>query len=194
MRAFRAGQAAAFGQLMARHRAPVFNFIARMLKERALAEDVLQETWLKVARHTTPYDPRGKFKLWLYTLARNACLDALRRSGRAVVSSLDAPLSAHTDDTRLSALPDADAPLPDDAAAAAQVRPMLERALQTLPAEQREVFVLREMQGLSFPDIGAVTGTNENTAKSRMRYALEALRKSLVQQGYPAPVAARTVA
>jgi RNA polymerase sigma-70 factor (ECF subfamily) len=84
---------------------------------------------------------------------------------------------------------------PDDAAGDALVRPRLEAALAALPAEQREVFLLREHAGLSFPEIAAATDTNENTVKSRLRYALVALRDQLAAQGVtPAAAPAGRVA
>ncbi|HYZ88023.1 MAG TPA: sigma-70 family RNA polymerase sigma factor, partial [Myxococcales bacterium] len=77
-------------------------------------------------------------------------------------------------------------PMPDRGAASAQLRPILQRALSSLPPEQREVFVLREQVGLSFKEIAELSGVNENTVKSRMRYALLGLRKALAEEGVTA--------
>lgn len=79
--------------------------------------------------------------------------------------------------------PAAEGPGPDRLADSSLVRPKLEAALQALPTEQREVFLLREYAGLRFGEIAEVTGTPENTVKSRMRYALEALRAELAARG-----------
>jgi RNA polymerase sigma-70 factor, ECF subfamily len=75
---------------------------------------------------------------------------------------------------------------PDRSAASAQLRLILQRALLSLPPEQREVFVLREQAGIAFKEIAELVGVNENTVKSRMRYALVALRKALAEEGVTA--------
>ena len=72
---------------------------------------------------------------------------------------------------------------PERGAASARIRPLLQKALLSLPAEQREVFILREQAGVPFREIAEMIGVNENTVKSRMRYALEALRKTLAAAG-----------
>jgi RNA polymerase sigma-70 factor (ECF subfamily) len=78
---------------------------------------------------------------------------------------------------------------PARGAESARMRPLLQQALLALPAEQREVFVLREQAGLPFREIAEMVGVNENTVKSRMRYALEGLRKALLAAGVSAEVA-----
>jgi RNA polymerase sigma-70 factor, ECF subfamily len=186
MLAFRRGDAMAFEVLVRRHRTLVFNYIFRFTGDRARAEDVLQETWLKVVRSAQDYEPKARFTTWLYTLARNLCVDRARREKLRQADPLDAPRPAFASqgDKRTPAefLVDP-GPVPDRAAHNARIRPLLERALLSLPDEQREVFLLREYSGLPFREIAEVTGVSENTAKSRMRYALEALRRQLEQLG-----------
>ncbi len=169
-----------------RHRTPVFNYIFRFTGDRARAEDILQETWLKVVRSAQDYEPKARFTTWLYTLARNQCVDRARREKLRQADSLDAPRPAFASqgDNRTPAdfLVDP-SPVPDQAAHNLRIRPLLEQALLSLPEEQREVFLLREYSGQSFREIAEVTGVSENTAKSRMRYALEALRRQLEQLG-----------
>ena len=75
MLAFQAGDARAFEVLVRRHRTPVYNFILRFTGHRARAEDLLQETWLKVVRSAPEYQPRARFTTWVYTIARNLCID-----------------------------------------------------------------------------------------------------------------------
>ena len=183
MLAFKAGDAGAFKVLVLRHRGPVFNFILRSLGDRQRAEDALQETWLKVVRSSAEWQPKARFTTWVYTIARNLCVDSLRREGYRRADSLDAVASDDAEERPLSERVAGDAPAPDRAAHNANVRPLLEKALASLPDEQREVFLLREYQGISFKEIAEVTGTNENTVKSRMRYALEGLRNRLAELG-----------
>lgn len=184
MLAYKSGDARAFATLVQRHRQPVFNFILRYVGHRQRAEDVLQETWLKVVRSSSEWQPRARFTTWVYTIARNLCVDSARKESFRKTESLDAPMGPDDDGRALGeTVPDEGGAGPDRAAHNVRLRPILERALQSLPAEQREVFLLREYQGIGFKEIAEVTGVNENTVKSRMRYALEGLRKRLGELG-----------
>lgn len=186
MLAFKSGDARAFGTLVARHRQPVFNFILRYVGHRQRAEDLLQETWLKVVRSSSEWEPKARFTTWVYTIARNLCVDSARKEAFRATDSLDAPASADEGAEGRSKgelVADELVQAPDRAAHNVRLRPLLERAIASLPAEQREVFLLREYQGIGFKEIAEVTGVNENTVKSRMRYALEGLRKKLAEWG-----------
>ncbi len=197
MLAFKSGDARAFRVLVQRHRGPVFNFILRYTGHRARAEDVLQETWLKVVRSSGEYEPKARFTTWVYTIARNLCVDSARKETYRQTDSLDAPSRAGEDAPPVGdTVGDEGALSPDRGAQNAQLRPMLQKAITALPEEQREVFLLREYHGVSFKEIADVTGVNENTVKSRMRYALEGLRKKLAELGVDGEMlsAGRTVA
>jgi RNA polymerase sigma-70 factor (ECF subfamily) len=183
MLAFRAGDARAFEALVRRHRQAVFLFILRFTGQQARAEDVLQETWLKVVRGAAAYEPKAKFTTWVYTIARNLCVDSARKESYRQVESLDAAPGPAGEGRPLGEAVPSGGALPDRGAYNARVRPLLERALRSLPDEQREVFVLREFSGVPFKDIAQVTGVPENTVKSRMRYALEGLRRRLAELG-----------
>jgi len=174
MRRFQRGDARAFPELVRRHRGAVFAFVLRWTQDRARAEDILQETWLKVVRASVDWSPRARFTTWLYTIARNACVDGARRARAHAAAPLD--------DDRLAA----DGGDPERAAASAELRPVLESAIAALPDAQREVFLLREMAGIPFHEIARMTGAPEPTVKSRMRYALEALRTRLTEAGVDA--------
>jgi len=180
MRRFQRGDARAFETLMRRHRTPVHTFLCRLTGDRARAEDLLQETFLRVVKAAAGWEPAALFRTWLFTIARNLAADEARRQAFRATDPLDAP----REDGAPRREPVAEGtPAPDDAAGDALVRPRLEAALRALPAEQREVFLLREQAGLSFPEIAEATGVNENTVKSRMRYALLALRDRLAAEG-----------
>jgi RNA polymerase sigma-70 factor (ECF subfamily) len=182
MRRFRGGEGGAFGLLVERHRARVFAFVLRLTQDRPRAEDVLQETWLRVVRGAQGYTTAARFTTWVYTIARNLCVDAARReSHRAAEALPEEPVDTGT--------PWND---PERGAGAAEMRPLLEAAVAALPAEQREVFLLRELAGVPFADIAGMTGAPEATVKSRMRYALEALRLHLVRAGVDADAVGRT--
>jgi RNA polymerase sigma-70 factor (ECF subfamily) len=199
MLAFKSGDARAFSTLVQRHRGPVYNFILRYVGHRQRAEDLLQETWLKVVRSSSEWQPKARFTTWVYTIARNLCVDSARKETFRKTDSLDAPASQDEGEGRSvgELVADEAGQTPDRAAHNVRIRPLIEQALQALPAEQREVFLLREYQGIGFKEIAEVTGVNENTVKSRMRYALEGLRKRLEELGVDGELIAaegRTVA
>jgi RNA polymerase sigma-70 factor (ECF subfamily) len=185
MLAFKSGDARAFSTLVQRHRPSVFNFILRYVGQRQRAEDLLQETWLKVVRSSGEYQPKARFTTWVFTIARNLCVDSARKESFRQTESLDAPAVAGDAEgpSRGELTADREGFAPDRAADNVRLRPKLEQALAELPAEQREVFLLREYHGIGFKEIAEVTGVNENTVKSRMRYALEGLRKRLEALG-----------
>ena len=177
---FQQGDAGAFERLLRRHRSPLYTFFVRMLGDRARAEDLAQDTFLRIVRGAAAWEHRARFQTWLYTIARNLCVDAVRRDRFRRVESLDA--EDGEEGPPIDAVPSGSAG-PDRQAESARLRPLLQRALLALPADQREVFVLREQAGLPFKEIAELVGANENTIKSRMRYALVALRKALADQG-----------
>jgi RNA polymerase sigma-70 factor (ECF subfamily) len=182
MRRFQRGDARAFETLMRRHRTPNPAFLGRHRGDRARAEDLLQETFLRVVKGAAAWEPRASVRTWLFTIARNLAADEARRRVFRDADPLDAtPEGAAPHGDRLAA----EGRAPDDAAGDALLRPRHEAALAALPAEQREVFLLREHAGLSFPEIAEATGVNENTVKSRLRYALVALRDRLAAEGLP---------
>jgi RNA polymerase sigma-70 factor (ECF subfamily) len=180
MRLFQAGDARAFETLVRRHRSAIWNFLLRHVRDRARAEDLLQETFLRAVKASGEWMDRAKVTTWLFTIARNLATDELRRA----VHRRAEPLDGRGDDAPAPIDRAAsDDPPPDAAAEGALLRPRLEAALAALPEEQREVFLLREQGGLGFREIAEVTGVPENTVKSRMRYALESLRRTLATLG-----------
>jgi RNA polymerase sigma-70 factor, ECF subfamily len=183
MHAYRDGNARAFELLLARHERKVWNFLRRSVGDVALAEDLLQEVFLRVIRaRADSVDWRGgsKFTTWLYAIARNICIDHARRAVHRDARSLDAPTRA--DDEASETLHDrlaADSRDAEGHASDGQVRVRVEAAVAALPPDQREVFLLREVMDMPFAEIAVVVGAPEPTVKSRMRYALERLREAL---------------
>ena len=182
MLAFQRGDARAFEALVKRHRGAVFQFLLRSVGERGRAEDLLQETWLKVVRGAAAWEPKARFTTWVYTMARNLCVDEARRATHRKPAAATGAVEEEEGPPPSERVPD-DGAAPDRAAHNARLRPLLERALRALPPEQREVFVLREYSGVPFKEIAEVTGVPEPTVKSRMRYALEGLRAQLSALG-----------
>jgi RNA polymerase sigma-70 factor (ECF subfamily) len=166
MLAYRGGDAGAFDTLYARHRTRLFRFVLRSTKARALAEELYQEIWMRVIEARTSYAPKARFTTWLYTIAHNHLVDHWRKRGLTLVA-LEA-------DELPSGSPD-----PADQAQARESLARFAAALETLPALQREAFLLHEEGGLSIAEIAAATGANDETAKSRLRYAMAKLKAAV---------------
>jgi RNA polymerase sigma-70 factor (ECF subfamily) len=179
MLAFREGEAAAFERLVIRHRRPLFNFLLRSVHNKSRAEELLQEVFLRVVRAKDRYQRTAKFTTWVYTIARNLCVDESRRQKFRRTQSLEQKRGR--DGQGLSILDQSAAAQPtvDVLAQGPTLRRRMQAAVAALPDEQREVFLMRQISGMSFKEIGAAVGAPENTVKSRMRYALEKLRNEL---------------
>jgi RNA polymerase sigma-70 factor (ECF subfamily) len=186
--AYRHGDAGAFELLLRRHRAPLFTFLVRMLGDKERAEDLAQETFLRIVKGAQAWEQRARFQTWLFTIARNLCVDAARRDRFRRTDSLDT--QGPDDEPAMIDSVQGHEIDPERGAQSVRLRPILQNALLGLPAEQREVFILREQTGISFKEIAEVLTVNENTVKSRMRYAIEGLRKALGAAGVDADTAA----
>jgi len=187
MGAYQAGDLAAFQELLARHERPLWTFLRRFVGDAATAEDLLQEVFLRVVRAAGEWKGEAKFSTWLYTIARNLCTDQARRAVHRRAQSLDAPAgpaSAYDSGPilvdRVTAGRSGGRGEPEDAAMNRQLRAEIDRAVDTLPDDQREVFLMREVMDMPFAEIARAVDASEPTVKSRMRYALEKLRVSLV--------------
>ena len=176
---YRDGDVRAFEVLVTRHRKPIYNFILRFVRDTAQAEDVMQETFLRLIKSADAYERQAKFTTWLYTIARNLCVDASRRAKHRKVTSLDAPVGNDEDASPLiDMVADGTAGV-DRKAINHELALRIRKAVDALPDEQREIFMLREISDLQFNEIAQIVGCPENTVKSRMRYALEKLREAL---------------
>lgn len=181
MLAFGAGDAAAFEELVARHKRGLFNFLLRSVHNQSRAEELLQEVFLRVIRAKDRYQRTAKFTTWIYTIARNLCVDESRRQKFRKTIPLEAKRRGRGEELGLSVLDVTDSGEvgTDAASEAPTIRARVAAAIDNLPDDQREVFIMRQFGGLSFKQIGEAVGAPENTVKSRMRYALEKLRGDL---------------
>lgn len=176
---YQAGEVRAFEILLTRHKKPVFNFILRYVGDRETAEDLLQETFMRVIKGADAYKRQAKFTTWLYTIARNLCVDQTRRRKHRRHASLDAPMSASDDSGTLMDVIAGKEMASDRKTVNKELHATMHRAIEGLSEEQREVFLMREFLDMPFKQIAEVVGVPENTVKSRMRYALEKLRLEL---------------
>lgn len=175
--AYRDGDAAAFETLLGRYRGPLFNVVLRSVRDRGRAEEIYQDVWMKVIERCDDFRGDAKFSTWLYTITRNLCIDHQRKMKFRGHASLD-EAQRGSDRTIGERVPNP-GPSTEALAAGRLMTDRITSAVQELPDEQREVFLLRQIQGLAFNEISEVVGVPANTVKSRMRYALERLQRSL---------------
>ena len=174
---YQRGEREAFAELVRRYHGPIYNFTIRQLRQPAVAEELTQEVFLRLVQKAAEFKHEARFSTWLYTIARNLCIDQLRKARHRRHASLDQKSEATEADLheRISdGRPDAE----HEVFGSEVVRAITE-AVNALPDEQREVFLLREIGQLPFKEIAQVTDTGENTVKSRMRYALDRLQQAL---------------
>ena len=185
LRRFNEGDAEAFAQLVGRYQRPLFNFILRSVRRRERADELLQDVFMKVVQRSQDFKGNSKFSTWLYTIARNLCIDHSRKMVFRRHVSLDAPgRSAGSEEgPTLLERTAAEGPEPDRAMLQSDLRIRIAEAVEELPEEQRDVFLMRQVQGMPFKDIADIVGVPENTVKSRMRYALERLQRALADYG-----------
>lgn len=177
---YAAGDITAFDALYARHEIGVWRYVFRSIHVAEVADDLLQDVWFAVARQALAYQPTARFKTWLFTLAHNRLVDHFRTSKNHL--SMDSSVTADDEDTQASLL--------DTLAADSGFGPLrqlqsseqaaaLIRAVESLPAVQREAFLLQAEAGMAVEDIASSTGVSFETAKSRLRYARSSLRRQL---------------
>ena len=170
VRAFLAGDQRAFGELVRRYDSRLLNFVYRTIGDRERAQDLVQETFVRVYRHIERFDLSKKFSTWIYTIASNLAKNELRNRSRnplvlfqTIKKNWDAdhrPLE--WEDTQYK---------PDDLFRKRHLREKVEEAVAQLPEHHRIVFVLRELEGKTYEEIADITGCNLGTVKSRLNRA-----------------------
>ena len=170
---YRDGDAEAFETLYQRHRGGLFRFILRQCGEPAVAEELFQDVWMRVIKARSKYVVTARFTTWLYQVARNRVIDHYRRRSLRVVDDVD----TDSDGPAEPAAPACEQP--DRRAESTQGIDRLVALVMLLPPEQREAFLLREEAGMSIDEIADCTGVAPETAKSRLRYAVQKLRAGL---------------
>jgi len=162
------GDIAAFETLYLRHKDPIYRYLLRLCGHRDTAEDIFQEVWGKIIKARGSYRPTARFTTFLYRVAHNCFIDHVRRNKRHAGNTPLEP-EAHSDPGEA----------PDIETERRLARERLETALSDLPEEQRDAFLLHEEGGLTIDQIATVTGCKRETAKSRLRYAINKLRAAI---------------
>lgn len=168
---YQQGEADAFTVLYQRHRDGLFRYLLKGCRIHAVAEEIFQDVWTEVINARARYRPQAPFAAWLFRIGRNRMIDHLRRAGHAATPQVDDNV------VQLAATQPAE--LPEQRMQAADEMSRFRHALNELPFEQREAFVLKHEKSFSLAEIAEITGVNAETAKSRLRYAMSKLREIL---------------
>ncbi len=168
------GDENALASLLKNHRRKIFSFIMMRVKERALAEDIFQDTFFKAIESLKAgkYNEEGKFLPWVMMIANNLCMDHFRRKKRM-------PTIVDSDGKDILNVLRFAEESKEDVVIREQNSKQIREMIELLPFDQKEVLILRHYADLSFKEIADMTGTNINTALGRMRYALLNLRKMI---------------
>jgi RNA polymerase sigma-70 factor, ECF subfamily len=174
LEAAQAGDRAALEALLSSYLAPIYRFGMKMCRDRHDAEDVAQETLLAASRSVEGFRGASSLSTWLYSIARRACLRRRRRGKHEPESYLPLESPIHggslADDRTLA---------PDEEAARSELSRALQSAIERLEDDHREVLVLRDVQGLTAPEVAEVLGISVEAVKSRLHRARQAMRHEL---------------
>jgi RNA polymerase sigma factor (sigma-70 family) len=156
----RTGEAEMLGVLFDRYQTPLYNFYTKMTQDRVLSEDLVQDVFLRILRYRQTYRPGTPFRAWIYQIARNARLDAVRKV------KPEAPMLAEPA-----------APAATDSVQQKQEAQLLQRALMQLPEDKREILILSRFQELKYEEIAGMLGCEVGAVKVRVHRALQQLRE-----------------
>jgi RNA polymerase sigma-70 factor (ECF subfamily) len=176
VRSYLAGKESAFEYLLNRHKQKVYTHILIKLKDRELADDVFQDTWIKVVNtlKAGKYNEEGKFLPWLMRIAHNLVIDHFRRNKKM-------PKVRESEDFSPFSIISSELPNVDEQMIQDQIYDDVRSLIAQLPEEQRQVVIMRHYNEMSFKEIAEATDVSINTALGRMRYALINMRKMAEQ-------------
>lgn len=187
MQQFQKGDENAFTLLVRRHQQPLINFIAKFTGDRDNAEDLAQETFIRMYKAADRYKPgRAQFKTWMYFIAKNLCKNHIRNTGRREKFRVDNVASKYNDngeneeDIDIIAIAPADTALqPEVAIERKELRHTIQSAIAELPEQYRYPLILRDVQGLSYEEISKILELRSGTTKSRINRARLMLKNKL---------------
>lgn len=178
-----AGDRGAFSDLIIRYEKPLYGYLVRLLRDDHAAQDAFQETWFKILKALDRFNPELRFAPWLYRIATNLCRDLHRRKRQRAHPSLDQPVGAE-ESAVLGDLVGSEAASPAENVESAELGTHVRRAVEMLPVRQREAFVLRHYQGLSYEEIARAQRCSLAAVKSNIHHAVVTLRRHLDRLGW----------
>jgi len=179
------GDARAFDELVERHAGSLFGFFLKNSRDPQLSEDLTQETLLRIHRQFWDYLPVGRFRGWLFRIARNLLIDNVRRQSHDCL--VQAVKGRFEDDTDILATVAGEMISPEQRADHTELARLVDGMLDELPEEQRLTFTLHHFGGLSLPEVAEALDTSVPTTKSRLRLAREKMSAQLLEHGIVNP-------
>ena len=176
MQGYARGNVDAFTELYERHKGGLYRYLLRQCSSPDVADELFQETWHVLIRNAPGYRVKARFTTWLYRIGHHRLIDWYRRQDRAALTGYGDPGRAVGVEDLVSAAPGQE---PETCFGNERLQVRFARALAELPAEQREVFLLREETGMTLQEMAGVLDCPPETAKSRLRYATAKLRSRL---------------
>jgi len=174
------GRESAYRELLRRYERPVFSLVFRMVRDRTVAEDLAQDTFIKVLNHIDKYRPEFKFSSWLFKIANNVAIDHLRRRRLDTISIDGSPNAATASEIEASSFEIADqAESPLEELASRELGTAIERAIASLRPEYRACIMLRHVEGRSYEEIAATLDLPLGTVKTFIHRARHQLREQL---------------
>jgi RNA polymerase sigma-70 factor (ECF subfamily) len=172
------GDTAAFTELVEKYKQPVINLAYRTLRDLTEAEDLAQNVFVQVHKSAARYKSTAKFSTWLFTIARNLCLNEIRRRSRHPAESLDAPRSEQ-EDQPLQQFEDKATASPPESVLQGELAQQIDSALADLPENQRSAILLCRQEELSYEEIAEVLGCSLSATKSLIHRGRETLKERL---------------
>jgi len=172
------GDRAAFAELVEKYKQPVMNLVYRTLRDEAEAEDLAQNVFLQVYKSAKRYESRAKFSTWLFTIARNLCLNEIRRRSRHPADSLEESHAEHEDQPRQQFEDKSSVP-PPEKLLHGELAQKIEEALAGLPENQRTAILLCRQDELSYEEIAKILGCSLSATKSLIHRGRETLKEKL---------------
>ncbi len=172
------GDRAAFAELVEKYKQPVMNLVYRALHDETEAEDLAQNVFLQVYKSARRYESRAKFSTWLFTIARNLCLNEIRRRSRHPADSIEESHAEHEDQPRQQ-FEDKSSVAPPEKLLHGELAQKIEEALAALPENQRTAILLCRQEELSYEEIARVLGCSLSATKSLIHRGRETLKEKL---------------
>jgi RNA polymerase sigma-70 factor (ECF subfamily) len=173
------GSHLAFEELLTRYETPVITFCYAFLRNREAAEDIAQETFMRVFRNARRYQPVAKFTTWLYKIAANLCINELKKGKLRSTLSLDEPAGPDPDGSRIVERIATDSASPLSELERVEAQSLIGKAIEHLPPDQRTTLVMVEYHQMQYQDIAEILEVSVSAIKMRVKRARETLRETL---------------
>lgn len=171
------GNEMAFGILLKRYERPLTTFAYGFMRDAQRAEDITQEAFMRVFRNAYRYKPMARFSTWVYRITTNLCINELKKQRLRQMTSIDQPLSADPDSTKVVEKIASDSATPLSQAEEKELQTLLARAVENLPDDQRTTLIMVEYNHLPYKEIADVLGITVSAVKMRIKRARENLRQ-----------------